>query len=51
MATNAAKVETTGARLSKLWDTLLKVTIYASGVHYCHPDAFSELLGDREVLC
>jgi TRAP-type C4-dicarboxylate transport system permease small subunit len=32
MATNTAKVETRGARLSRLWENILKGTIYASGV-------------------
>jgi len=32
MATNAAKVETRGARLSRLWENILRGTIYASGV-------------------
>jgi TRAP-type C4-dicarboxylate transport system permease small subunit len=31
MATNVAKVETTGARLSRLWENILRGTIYASG--------------------
>jgi C4-dicarboxylate transporter DctQ subunit len=32
MGNDTAKAVTVGARLSKIWDTLLKVTIYVSGV-------------------